>query len=425
MTRAAVLATGTELTRGELVNTNAQWLADRLTVLGFEVIEHATVGDNREHIAESLRRLSSVAEVVVATGGLGPTTDDLTAEVVAGVLGVSLVTHEPSLNAIRERYWKVLGRVMPASNLKQAEIPAGADVLDNSVGTAPGFAVSLGSARLYFLPGVPREMKEMFEHSVRPSIETKVVERGHQIRLRTFGLSESQAQDLLVGVEGDVPGVVIGYRAHFPEIEVKVQAQPAAGMLAEERALQVLARVRERLGNAIYSDEHDNYPAWVGSLLRARGWTLAIAESCTGGLIGKLLTDAPGSSEFLLLDAVTYSNAAKQRVLGVAEDLLRAHGAVSEEVACAMAEGALRISDANLAIAVTGIAGPGGGSEEKPVGTVWLASAKRDGETVAERLFWPLDRDRVRVMAAHLALRMVAQRVTERAGEAVRGETAE
>lgn len=424
MTRAAILATGTELTRGELTNTNAQWIGERLTLLGFEVVEHATVGDRRDDIAASLRRLSGLVEVVVVTGGLGPTTDDLTAEVVASVLQVALVTHQPSLAAIADRYQKVLGRVMPASNAKQADLPDGADVLPNAIGTAPGFAVTLGQARLYFLPGVPREMKAMFERSVQPAIEAQVTLRGHQVRLRTFGLSESQAQDLLVGVEQGVPGVVIGYRAHFPEIEIKVQAEPAAGALAAQAVERVVERVRERLGDAIYGVEDDSYPAWVGGLLRTRGWTLAVAESCTGGLVGKLLTDAPGSSDFLVLDAVTYSNVAKQRVLGVSEDVLRAHGAVSEEVACAMAEGVLGLGDADLAVAITGIAGPGGGSEEKPVGTVWLASARRGGKTVAERLFWPLDRDRVRLMSAYLALRMVAQRVQSTTPDAVRGASA-
>lgn len=409
MTRAAIFATGTELTRGELVNTNAQWLSEQLTTLGFEVVEHATVGDRAEDIGATLRRLSSVVDVVITTGGLGPTTDDLTADVVGQVLGVPLVTHEPSLSAIRERYRKVLGRPMPASNAKQAEIPAGSDVIPNPVGTAPGFAVSLLRARLFFLPGVPREMKAMFEQTVAAAIAPLVSGRGHQIRLRTFGLSESQAQDLLVDVEAGEPGVVIGYRAHFPDVEIKVLAEAVPDNDAVSRAERVAMRVRERLGEAVYGRDDETYAAWIGGLLRARGWTLAVAESCTGGLIGKLLTDAAGSSDFLLLDVVSYSNAAKQRVLGVGEDLLRVHGAVSEPVARAMAEGALRISDANLAIAVTGIAGPGGGSEEKPVGTVWIARAVRDGQTHAERLFWPLDRDRVRLISAYSALRLVAQ----------------
>lgn len=416
MTRAAIFATGTELTRGELINTNAQWLSEQLTTLGFEVVEHATVGDQPDAIAETLRRLSGVVDVVITTGGLGPTTDDLTAVVVARVLGVALQTHEPSLSAIQERYRKVLGRPMPASNAKQAEIPAGADVIPNPVGTAPGFAVSFGGARLFFLPGVPREMKAMFQQSVVTELTPMVSARSHQIRMRTFGLGESQAQDLLVDVEAGEAGVVIGYRAHFPDVEIKVLAEASAANDAVARAERVAARVRERLGDAVYGHEDETYPAWVGGLLRARGWTLAVAESCTGGLIGKLLTDAAGSSDFLLLDVVSYSNAAKQRVLGVSEDLLRVHGAVSEPVARAMAEGVLRISDANVAIAVTGIAGPGGGSEEKPVGTVWIARALRGGQTHAERLFWPLDRDRVRLISAYSALRLVAQ--------AVRAETA-
>src|SRR5271155_3597006 len=238
----AVLSIGTELTRGELVNSNAAWLASELTSVGFEVVEHAVVDDHVEHILEALNRLSARVRVVVSTGGLGPTSDDVTARAVAATLGVGLMRDEASLEAIRRRFEKA-GRTMSPSNEKQADFPEGADVLPNPVGTAPGFGVRLGGANAFFLPGVPHEMKKMFEEQVVPRIRTLASRDSHQVRLRTFGLPESLVGERLAGVEEAFPGVIIGYRAHFPEIEVKVLARaatnPAAVELAERATVEV------------------------------------------------------------------------------------------------------------------------------------------------------------------------------------------
>lgn len=410
---AAVLSIGTELTRGELVNTNASWLAERLTLLGFEVLELATVDDHRERIAEALARLASRHRVVIATGGLGPTTDDVTTEAAAKALGVALERHEPSLDAIRRRF-AALGREMSPSNAKQADFPAGATVLPNPVGTAPGFAIDVaagapsGPSRAFFLPGVPHEMRRIFDDHVQPAIASLAERTTCQIRLRTFGLPESQVGERLAGLEGEEPAITIGYRASFPEIEVKVLARAATQAEAESIARRAAAKVRERLGDAVYGEGDDTLPAYVGRALRDRGLTLAIAESCTGGMIGEMITRVPGSSEYLLLDAVTYSNAAKQDVLGVDVELLRHHGAVSAEVAGAMAEGARERAGADLSVAVTGIAGPGGGTDAKPIGTVWLALAERGAETKTRTMKLFGDRERIRTLASFVALKMIA-----------------
>lgn len=403
---AAVLSIGTELTRGELINSNASWLGDRLTALGFSVVEHVTVDDDAGRIIEALERLAGRVKVIVCTGGLGPTTDDLTTTAVAQALGVQLARDEVSLGKIR-RKWEARGAEMPPSNEKQADFPAGADILPNGAGTAPGFAVTVGGARAFFMPGVPREMEGMFLDSVRPVIGALAVRTTHQVHIRSFGLTESQAQELLVGVEAEHPGVTLGFRASFPEIEVKVFAQGDSGAEAEKLARAGAELVRARLGDAVYGDRTDTYPDVVGATLRRERLTLALAESCTGGLIGAMLTDVPGSSDYLLLDAVTYSNSSKTAVLGVSEELMRAHGAVSGEVAAAMAEGVRRVAGADIGVSVTGIAGPGGGSEEKPVGTVWFGLATKDGATITKkrRLFG--DRERVRVLSSYVALRMV------------------
>jgi nicotinamide-nucleotide amidase len=408
---AAVLSIGTELTRGELVNSNAAWLGEQLTALGFEVTEHVTVGDDIARIVEVLERLCRSNRVVVSTGGLGPTTDDLTTEAVARTLGVPLVRDDASLERIRNLFAS-FGRSMSPSNEKQADFPQGAEVLANDYGTAPGFAIPIHDATLFVLPGVPREMKHIFEERVIPRIAALAERKSHQIHLRTFGMPESQLGDALAGLEAEIPGLTIGYRASFPEIELKLLVR--ADNIQEAQALAERAReeVMRRVGDVVFGDREDTFAGAVGRCLRDRGLTLGVAESCTGGLVGAMLTSVPGSSEFLLLDAVVYSNAAKSAVLGVSEETLRGYGAVSEETALAMALGALRVSGADLAVSITGIAGPGGGTDEKPVGTVWIALATKGGSTrVRHYRMWG-GRERIRTLSAYTALRMV-QRVAE------------
>lgn len=409
---AAVLSIGTELTRGELTNTNASWLAEQLTALGCTVAEEVTVPDDLEMIQEALLRLAARHRVLVCTGGLGPTTDDLTSQAVARAAKVDLVRDERSLEAIKRRF-AAAGREMGPTNAKQAEFPAGAEVLPNPVGTAPGFALSLEGCACFFLPGVPHEMKRIFADRVQPSVAPTVERDTYQVRLRTFGLPESTVGERLEGLEADLPGLTIGYRVSFPEIEVKLFAQAGSGAQAEDLATKAAVEVRRRLDDAVYGEGDDSYPAYVGHLLRDRGLTVALAESCTGGMVSSLITDVPGSSDYLLLSAVTYSNAAKTELLGVSGEILRAYGAVSAECAGAMADGARRISDADLALSITGIAGPGGGTEEKPVGTVWLGLARRGRETQVEKHVLGGDRWRIRRLAAYLGLRALARAAKE------------
>jgi nicotinamide-nucleotide amidase len=405
----AILSIGTEITRGELVNTNAAWLAASLVDMGFEVIEHATVADDEPHLVATLARLAKSARVIVSTGGLGPTTDDLTTAAVAKALGVTLERDAGSLDHLRRRFER-LGRTMSPSNEKQADFPTGATILANPIGTAPGFETTFPSgARAFFMPGVPREMKQMFEEQVTPRIRALSPNDSHQIRLRTFGMPESVVGEKLAGIEGSLSGVTIGYRAHFPEIEVKVLARAKDKPEAHDLATRAAAEVRARLADVLYGEGEDTFPGVVGRALRTRGWTLAIAESCTGGLIGHLLTREAGASDYLLLHAVTYANSAKQQVLGVDEDALRGHGAVSAEVASRMAEGARRVSGADLALAVTGIAGPTGGTESKPVGLVYLAVATSKGTVVKERTFPYADRNMIQTVAAYAGLALVLE----------------
>jgi nicotinamide-nucleotide amidase len=403
---AAVLSIGTELTRGELINSNAAWLSEQLTTLGFEVRVHVTIDDDVAHIVAAIAGLAAEHKIVVCTGGLGPTTDDLTTEAVARALGVPLVRDHASLDRIRGMFAS-RGRVMAPTNEKQADFPEGAEVLQNDLGSAPGFGVMLGGCRMFFMPGVPREMKHLWDERILPRIAELAVKNSHQIHLRTFGLPESQLGQMLEGVEAQFPGVVIGYRASFPEIELKVFARANDARAAERLSERAAEEVKRRVGDAIFGGREDTFAGAVGRTLRDRGLTLAVAESCTGGLVGSMLTSVPGSSDYLLLDAVVYSNSAKTSVLGVGEETLRAYGAVSEETAIAMVNGVLRMSTADIGVSITGIAGPGGGTDEKPVGTVWIAVGSRAGAMFARRFkFWG-GREWVRQLSAYSSLKMV------------------
>jgi nicotinamide-nucleotide amidase len=406
-TTAALLSIGTEITRGEITNTNASWLAEELTRLGVDVTEVASVPDDRAAIRETLLRLGAGHALVVSTGGLGPTTDDITSECAAAVLGVPLERDQASLEAIRARRERFgFGSAIPASNAKQADFPRGARILANPHGTAPGFSVSIGRATAHFMPGVPGEMKPMFTSHVAPSLRAIVGDGGlHQIRLKTFGLPESTVNDRLAGIEAD-HGVIIGYRAHFPEIEVKVLARAADAETAQRVAEKAASEVRSRLQDVVFAEGDVGFAEAVGLLLRARRLTFGTAESCTGGLVGALVTEQAGASEFFRGSIVSYDDSIKREILGVDGDTITRVGAVSAEVARAMAEGARRVLRTDVALAITGIAGPGGGTATKPVGLVHYAVSTAAG-TTDEQFVFPSERRHVRLRAAYAGLSLV------------------
>ena len=407
---AAILATGTELTRGELCDTNSQWLSDRLTEVGVEVVEHATVNDDLARIAGALKRLGQAVDLLIVTGGLGPTSDDRTAAAAAVTLEVPLMRDDASLAAIEARY-TAAGRVMPESNRKQADFPRGAQALANEVGTAPGFAITVGRAQAFFTPGVPREMKHLFARHIEPWLTQRVARQSFQVHLRTFGLPESVLAQRIAnldegGADAD-PRVAIGYRASFPEVEVKVLARGEDLASAQTLAETFAQRVAAQLAPFVFGGRGDSFPSSVGRLLRDKGLRVAAAESCTGGLIGKLLTDMPGSSSYFVGSVVAYHNHAKTKLLGVPVEVIQQHGAVSGEVVKTMAQGVLERSGADLAVAVSGIAGPDGGSPDKPVGTVWFGLAGSRHQPLAIERRFPWDRDRVRIYTAHFAIMLL------------------
>ena len=405
--RVESLCTGDELLTGTTTDTNSTWFQQRLLGLGEQVARTTVVGDVREEILEALRTLSARADVVLVSGGLGPTSDDLTAEVAAEAAGVPLVLHAGAEAQLRERFAK-RNIVVTENNLKQVQVPEGAEVVLNPVGSAPMFILRLARAVLFFLPGVPREFRALVEEAVLPRIRALRAERGQStfraLRLvKTVGLPESHLDARVRPIVAAHPSVTFGFRTQFPENHLKLMAEGPT----QEAALAALeaadAASRPLLGDHVFGIDDETYAGVIAGLLLARGNTLAVAESCSGGRIADLLTTVPGASRWFLGSAVAYHNDLKQRWVGVREETLRAHGAVSEPVAREMAEGARRVAGSTWALSVTGIAGPDGGTPEKPVGTVWTAIAGPSGTEARRHLFlW--ERDLVRTASAYAAL---------------------
>ncbi|MDP9348394.1 MAG: competence/damage-inducible protein A, partial [Gemmatimonadota bacterium] len=376
--KASLLAIGDEIVAGLTTDTNSGFLAEELRAIGVEPVGVLAAPDDEPAILRALERGLEDAEVVICTGGLGPTSDDLTTAVVARLVGRELKLDEGSLATIEERF-RTRGMEMSPSNRKQALFPEGSTIVPNPAGTAPGFIcqVARGEAirHVVCLPGVPREMKRMARDTVIPWLETLRPARHFASRVySTFGLAESRLGELLQGVVSPREGR-LAFRAAFPRVQARITVSGAPDEDLEARLDVIEARVRERLGAHVYAVGDVGMEEVLGTLLRGRGLTLGVAESCTGGLIGHRITDVPGSSAYFLLGVVTYANEAKEQILGVRSETLREHGAVSTQTAEEMAAGVRRISGASLGLATTGIAGPGGGTPEKPVGTVCVGLA--------------------------------------------------
>jgi nicotinamide-nucleotide amidase len=402
---AAILSTGDELTTGRTVDTNATYISDRLHGAGLDVVAILVVGDDRERITWAWRSALEKADVVVSTGGLGPTADDLTTETLGAFAGRKLSLDQAIADRIRKMF-EAMGRVMPENNLKQALFPEGATVIPNALGTAPGFrlAVDRGGRERHcvVLPGVPREMKPMLDEQVLPWIESMRagadVYRSHTFQ--TFGISESALDELVAGAVD--PDARLAFRAAFPQISVRVTVHGAASAV-EARLADAVAKLRARIGTYCYGEGDVTMEGVVGRLLAERKHTLALAESCTGGLVGHRLTDVAGSSSYFLTSVVAYSNEAKTALLGVRPETLARHGAVSDEVAIEMAEGVRRVAGASIGLATTGIAGPSGGTPEKPVGTVHFGIATSERSVGARYQLWGT-RDWVKLLASQIAL---------------------
>lgn len=408
---AEILSTGDEIRTGTLVDTNSAYIAQELEGMGVRVLRHLTVGDDLTELAAVLQEIGSRADIAVVTGGLGPTSDDLSAEAAASAAGVPLVLDPEALRRI-EGFFDRIGRPMGDNNRKQALLPESAVRIDNPIGSAPGFHLLIGKCRCFFLPGVPLEMKRMLQESVLPTIDTLLGSGERPIRIVTtlssFGYGESMTAEKLTDFDAAFPDIRLGYRAKFPEVQIKLYLEGTDRLKLEARSLEAAGWVKERLGGRVFSDRGESMPEVIGRLLVERGATLAVAESCTGGLISHWITNVAGSSRYFLSAAVTYANEAKTRLLGVSPEILLRYGAVSEPVIREMAEGVRRISGANFGLATSGIAGPDGGTSEKPVGLVWIGvSTQENGTSARSFQFRYANREANKQMFAMTALEML------------------
>lgn len=399
---AEILSVGTELLMGQIANTDAQYISRRLSELGVTIYRHTTVGDNPQRVKEAIGTALSRADVVITTGGLGPTEDDLTKEMVGEYFGLKMQLHQPSLDAI-ESYMNRIGRTMTENNKKQAWFPAGATVLPNRCGTAPGCIVEQDGKAVAVLPGPPHELKDMFDRELAPYLARRSGMHIESRFLHEFGIGESSLETLLLDLfHSDNPTLALycGPGEVLARITARAESSEAALKLIEPLETEV----RRRIGDAFYGVGADyTLPHAVLDRLKARGETVCFAESCTGGRIAASVIDCAGASDVLRESYVTYCDAAKARILGVSEETLRLHTAVSAACAAEMAEGARRISGADWGVSTTGYAGPDGGTPEHPVGTVFVGIAGARGTTVHEFHFRG-SRDWVRTLAASNAL---------------------
>jgi nicotinamide-nucleotide amidase len=411
--RAELLATGDEIRTGAIIDTNSAHIAEKLELLGVDVARHVCVGDLAIDIQAALTAIAGSAAVAVVTGGLGPTDDDRTAEAAARAAGVALQPDPAALQSMA-RFFEKRGWPLTADNRKQALLPAGATCLPNPAGTAPGFAMTIDGCDFYFLPGVPQEMAVMLDGHVLPAIAARMSDAViHRIRVvSTFGLPESAVGAKVAGLTNEFEDLHIGLRVVFPEIHVRIYGGGTEHDALDRKLEAAACGVRDRLGKRVLSPTGAPMAAVLGDLLTAQRATLAVAESCTGGLIAKQLTDVPGSSGFFSFAAVTYANEAKVRVLGVADKTLADVGAVHEQTALEMAAGARSVAGTDYAIATTGIAGPDGGTADKPVGTVCIGLATPEGARAFRYVFPFGDRDLNRRVFAATAMDRLRQHLS-------------
>lgn len=414
-----LINTGSELMLGRVLNTHQQWLCRRLADLGYLVARQVAVADRGHDIEQAVREALSRADLIITTGGLGPTSDDITRDLIAQLLGKKL-HQDPAVLAHISSFFEIRKRPMPERTAIQALVPEGADVLTNPHGTAPGLAMEVNPnpfgaegrrSWLIMLPGPPRELRPMFDDSVEPLLRRVLPVNDMFVcrTLKTTGIGESIVQEK-IGKQMELlveKGLDVGYCARPGQVDIRIAARGANGQALVEEAEKILST---RLGSRIFGIENDDLETVIIRLLTERKQTLALAESCTGGGIANRITNVPGASAVLLAGLVTYSNEAKKKFLGVQPETLEAHGAVSESVAREMAEGARTQTGADYAMSVTGIAGPGGGTPTKPVGTVFIGLAGNFPTIVAQHLN-PFDRETFKQVTAHQGLEMLRRQI--------------
>ncbi|MCI8980958.1 MAG: competence/damage-inducible protein A [Hungatella sp.] len=408
-----VISVGTELLMGSIVNTNAQFLAEQCALLGLSMYNQTVVGDNKERLSDAINTGLGRADIVILTGGLGPTEDDLTKETCAQVMGFSLAEDSHTKDRIREYFKNSIYKDIPDNNWKQAIVPEGAIVLDNDNGTAPGLILEKGEKRAILLPGPPNELIPLFNGKVKPYLQKLRPELIVSQMVKICGVGESQVEDRLLDLIDKQTNPTIATYAKTGEVHVRVTASAPTKEIADKLIKPVVKEIKKRMGTAVYSTrEEETLEMAVVRLLKKHELTVATAESCTGGLVAGRIVNVPGSSEVFREGFVTYSNKAKRRHLDVSKSTIKKYGAVSKETAREMAVGGAFATDSDLCVAITGLAGPDGGTEEKPVGLVYMACCMGDKVTV-EKYQFKGNRNKIREQSVVKALDLVRRTVLE------------
>lgn len=405
---AIILSIGDELVLGQTVDTNSAWLSQQLAAIGCSVLSHTTVGDDQRAIEDAIRESVAKCDVLLCTGGIGPTADDLTRQALAGVMVAPLERNEQWLQRIRD-FFAARGRVMPESNSIQAMIPRGARMIENEHGTAAGIEAAVGRCRVFIMPGVPKEMKAMFTRDVLPNMSERAGGAAILSRtLHTFGVGESAIAERLGDLMNRDRNPSVGTTVANGIVSLRINSRSESRERAAGELERTAAACHAALGELIFGADEQTLQGAVAALLTSTRATVTTAESCTGGLLAKMLTDVSGSSSYFKMGFITYSNEAKYERLGVSTEIINVYGAVSEPIVQAMARNARRLAKADYALAVSGVAGPTGGTPAKPVGTICIALAYDDDKPpAAKTLLFPGDRDWVRDRAAKMALTML------------------
>lgn len=402
--KIAILTTGNEIMAGNITDSNAAWISDKCWMLGHRVSLHMAVGDNEAELTGALKYAADHSDIVIVTGGLGATVDDITLATAAKLLGLKMEFHEDVWCEIKN-FFKEINRVCSENNKKQAYMPQGAKELKNRVGTAPGIRLNHKGKEYLFLPGVPEELKQIFNDFIFSWIKEKSDMPGYYEKyIRLFGLPEATYDQMIQDIEYE--GVDLNFRVHFPEAKIKLAGRAEEKEMAKYQVDKAVTLIKEKLGDFIYAEDDIELEEVVGNILINKEYELVVAESCTGGLIANRLTNVSGSSAYFDRGFVVYSNKSKRDNLGVPEETLTRFGAVSSEAALAMSEGAISKSVADIALAVTGIAGPTGGTKEKPVGTAYVAVTGPKG-SVCRHYVYPRSRKQFKEIVAETALDML------------------
>ncbi|HWC06114.1 MAG TPA: competence/damage-inducible protein A [Gemmatimonadota bacterium] len=413
LAEAEIVAVGNELLLGETVDTNSAWAARRLSEIGVRVVRTTHVGDDSERLAEVLREAGGRSRWVIVTGGLGPTRDDLTRPVLASVLGRELRLDAGILAEVEARFRRFGYDRMPAANRSQAEVPEGARTIPNPDGTAPGIVIEDGGTTFFALPGVPAEMKALLEAGVLPTIAADLGQEAPVVRsrlVRTAGIGESALAERIDDLVEGVAPIEVAFLPDLGLVDLRLTLMGLPAAEADRRLAALAASIRERLSEWCFGEDEVTLAAALGDALKARGWSLAVAESCTAGELAAEITSVPGSSEYFVGGVVAYADEVKERILGVPAEVLAAHGAVSEATCRAMLDGVRSRLGADVGAAITGIAGPGGGTSEKPVGLVFCGVATPEGVWL-RKVDYPGSRATVRRRATIATLSLLLRKV--------------